>query len=153
MHLTIILFIVMINIIINNTMNNDNYEMYFDGCSKGNPGRAGAGSVIYKNNNELFANVLFVSEHDTNNVAEYTGLIMGLEVAIKNNIKDLIVKGDSLLVIQQMNGKYQVKSDNLIKLYKRAKELEKCFNSIHYYHVYRKDNKRADELSNIGCGV
>ena len=136
----------------NNTMNNDKYEMYFDGCSKGNPGRAGAGSVIYKNSNELFANSLFVSDNDTNNVAEYTGLIMGLEDAIKNNIKDLIVKGDSLLVIQQMNGKYQVKSDNLIKLYKRAKELEKCFTSIQYYHVYRKDNKRADELSNIGCG-
>jgi ribonuclease HI len=130
----------------------DKYELYFDGCSKGNPGRAGAGSVIYKNNNEIFANSLFIGDEETNNVAEYTGLIMGLEVAIKNNIKVLNVKGDSLLVIQQMTGKYQVKSDNLCKLYKRAKVLEKCFISIDYQHVYRKDNKRADELSNIGCG-
>lgn len=127
---------------------NDQYELFFDGCSKGNPGPAGAGAVLYKNNNELDAKSLFIGEKETNNVAEYTGLMIGLTMAIDNGIKELVIKGDSLLVIQQMKGVYKVKCDHLAKLYGRVKELEKQFTRIEYQHVYRKENKRADQLSN-----
>jgi ribonuclease HI len=76
---------------------------------------------------------------------------MGLQFATKqSNIKNLIIKGDSQLVIKQMKGEYKVNSENIKNLYKKAKECEKMFESVKYCHVYRKDNKRADELSNKG---
>lgn len=128
----------------------DIYEMYFDGCSKGNPGLSGAGSVIYKNGEEMWANSYFVSNNSTNNVAEYFGLIRGLKRAIKMNINSLIIKGDSQLIIKQMKGEYQVKSESMIELYNIAKELETQFENVSYEHVYRKYNKRADQLSNEG---
>lgn len=128
----------------------DIYEMYFDGCSKGNPGLSGAGSVIYKNGDEIWANSYFVSDDSTNNVAEYFGLIRGLKRAIKMKIKNIIVKGDSQLIIKQMTGQYQVRSESMIELYNIAKELEMQFETISYLHVYRKYNKRADQLSNEG---
>ena len=128
----------------------DIYEMNFDGCSKGNPGLSGAGSVIYKNEEEIWANSYFISDSATNNVAEYFGLIRGLKRAIKMNIRSLIIKGDSQLIIKQMKGEYQVKSESMIELYNIAKELETQFENISYEHVYRKYNKRADQLSNEG---
>jgi ribonuclease HI len=128
----------------------DIYEMYFDGCSKGNPGLSGAGAVIYKNGEEIWSNSYFVSDSTTNNVAEYFGLIRGLKRAIKMNIRHLIVKGDSQLIIKQMIGQYQVKSESMIELYKIAKKMEEEFENISYEHVYRKYNKRADQLSNEG---
>ena len=123
----------------------DIYEMYFDGCSKGNPGLSGAGAVIYKNGQEIWSNSYFVSNNATNNVAEYFGLIRGLKRAIKMNIRCLIVKGDSLLIIKQMTGKYKVKSESMIELYNIAKKIEEEFENISYEHVYRKYNKRAEK--------
>ena len=105
---------------------------------------------IYKNGQEIWSNSYFVSDNSTNNVAEYFGLIKGLKRAIKMNITRLIVKGDSQLIIKQMLGEYQVKSQNMLELYKIAKQMEKQFESISYQHVYRKYNKRADQLSNDG---
>jgi ribonuclease HI len=125
------------------------YVLFFDGCSKGNPGKAGCGAVIYENNVEVFSKAVFVGKKETNNYAEYMGLIVGLENAIIKNIKVLTVKGDSMLVIKQMNGLYKVKSPNLIPLFEFAKQLETKFDKITFLHVYRNDNKRADELSNI----
>jgi ribonuclease HI len=133
---------------------NEYPQLYFDGCSKGNPGRAGAGVVIYKNKHdqtplgELYTHVKFVGINETNNVAEYTGLIVGLQDAVKLNIKNIVINGDSLLVIKQMQGIYQVKSPSLKALYQEAKALEKQFDTISYNHVYRINNKRADALAN-----
>ncbi len=125
------------------------YKLQFDGCSKSNPGIAGAGAVIYKFNEEISSKIKFVGNNETNNVAEYTGLIIGLLEAINLNIKTLVVEGDSMLVIKQMKGEYKVKSENLINLYNQAKILEKEFNFITFKHIYRENNKRADELSNL----
>jgi ribonuclease HI len=125
------------------------YKLQFDGCSKSNPGIAGAGAVIYKFNDEISAKIRFVGNNETNNVAEYTGLIIGLLEAIALNIKVLRVEGDSMLVIKQMKGEYKVKSANLINLYNEAKVLEKEFDIISFNHIYRENNKRADELSNM----
>lgn len=125
-----------------------NFIMNFDGCSKGNPGLSGAGAVIYCLDDEIWSSSLFVGNKSTNNQSEYIGLIFGLQKAIDMNIKTLLVKGDSLLVINQMTGLYKCNSENIIELYKKAKELEKMFDNIYYCHVLRKYNKRADELSN-----
>jgi len=132
----------------NNTKNE--FVLFFDGCSKGNPGMSGAGAVIYKNGIEIYNESVFVGTKETNNKAEYTGLIIGLNEAIKRNIKNLNVKGDSEFVIKQMKGEYKVKSSNIIESYQTAKKLEKQFHSIKFEHVYRENNKRADQLSNEG---
>jgi ribonuclease HI len=125
------------------------YKLQFDGCSKANPGIAGAGAVIYKLNQEISSKIKFVGNNSTNNAAEYTGLIIGLKEAILLGIKTLLVEGDSMLVIKQMNGEYKVKSTNLIDLYNEANDLSKKFENIYFKHIYRENNKRADELSNL----
>jgi ribonuclease HI len=127
--------------------------LYFDGSSKRNPGRGGAGAVLYTqtdtNRSEMFALSHFVGENVTNNFAEYTGLVIGLTECLKRGVKQLCVKGDSLLVIQQMRGVYKVKSENLKGVYTQAKDLASQFEAIEFIHVYREENTRADELSNV----
>lgn len=125
------------------------YKLKFDGCSKGNPGLAGAGAVIYHFDKECWIDSFFVGEMFTNNHAEYAGLILGLQQAKVLGIKCLKVEGDSLLVINQMKGTYKCKSSNLLELYEKAKELETHFEKIEYEHIFRNQNKRADQLSNI----
>lgn len=128
----------------------DHYTLFFDGCSKGNPGKAGAGAVIYKNQIEIYSQSGFVGEKISNNVAEYTGLLYGLRKAVELNISTLIVKGDSMLAIKQMRGDFKVSSPSLIPLYNEAKLLEKNIGCVQYEHVYREFNKRADGLANDG---
>jgi len=125
------------------------HTMYFDGCSKGNPGLAGAGAVIYTNDEEVWSGSYFVGTQSTNNEAEYAGLILGLKKASEMNIQHLVVKGDSQLIIYQMLGKYKCNSLNLLPLYQAAKKLEGDFERVDYKHVLRNLNHRADELSNI----
>ena len=129
------------------------YLLQFDGCSKGNPGLAGAGAVIYNYDTELWGRSQFVGNKNTNNEAEYRGLIIGLEEALSMDIKHLSVEGDSLLVIKQMTREYKVKSEKLLPLHEEASQLAKQFDSITFTHIYRKNNKRADELSNIAVDM
>lgn len=132
------------------------YTMYFDGCSKGNPGPGGAGAVIYAKEEdqdqedlkEIVALTEWVGVKVTNNYAEYCGLRAGLRSALELGIKELLVCGDSLLVIKQISGQYKVKSPNLLQIYSECSELTKQFNQIEFQHVYRDSNKRADKLSN-----
>jgi len=124
------------------------YLLKFDGCSKGNPGLAACGAVLYQNNTEIWSGSKFLGYNETNNYAEYMGLIIGLQKTVELNIKELAVEGDSLLVIKQMNGQYKVKSSNISELHKVAMNLKKKFNIITFNHVYRENNKRADELCN-----
>jgi ribonuclease HI len=126
------------------------FRMNFDGCSKGNPGLAGAGAVIYLNNSEIWAEPIFVGEKATNNYAEYSGLLLGLEKALELDINTLLVQGDSQLVINQMSGDYNCNSPNLIELHNKSKDLAKKFDKIFFQHIPRNLNKRADALSNNG---
>ena len=129
------------------------YTLYFDGCSKGNPGKAGAGYVIYKENDEIAYKSVYVGDKETNNKAEYSGLYEGLLCAIENNITRLHVKGDSNLVIKQMKGEYKVKSENILRIYQDTHKLCEQFEEITFEHVYRKDNQRADQLANLGLEI
>lgn len=113
-----------------------NNSMNFDGCSKGNPGIAGAGAVIYCLDDEIWSGSSFVGKNATNNQAEYNGLLLGLQQAINMSIKSLLVKGDSQLVINQMTGIYKCNSENILELYKKAKELETQFDKI-LTHIWR----------------
>jgi len=124
------------------------YTLNFDGASKGNPGLSGAGMVIYKNGNEIWSSCKFIG-FKTNNQAEYSALIFGLKGALNLGIANLSVLGDSLLVINQVNNIYKVKSEGLYELYKEVQTLKIQFDYIDFNHVYREKNKRADELSNV----
>ena len=130
-----------------------NHALYFDGCCKGNPGPSGIGAVIYKNCKEDKVEINVSSRcigNKTNNESEYMALIMGLEDALRLNISELCVCGDSLLVINQINGVYKVNKPNLIPLYETAILLKQQFKYIDFTHIYRIHNKRADELANLG---
>jgi len=128
----------------------DEYVLFFDGCSKNNPGPSGAGAVLYHNGVEIWSTAVFVGHKETNNVAEYTGMIVGIKRAAEMGIRRLVVKGDSNLVVQQMNGKFRVNADHIKPLHATAKNIIRNFDSIQFVHVYRHLNKRADELSNMG---
>lgn len=132
------------------TATKDKYVLYFDGCSKANPGPAGCGAILYKNDCEF----AFVSEylgHQTNNYAEYMALIKGLELAISHGADgdSLLVRGDSMLVINQMKGIWKVKNAHLQTLHLQAKQLQfKIPRGVTFEHIYRNLNARADELAN-----
>ena len=125
------------------------YIMKFDGCSKGNPGPSGAGAVIYKNNEEIWGGCHFVGEKQTNNYAEYSGIILGMQKALNMGITRIHIYGDSNLVVKQLSGEFRVKSPSLFSIYTVAKDLTFKFEEIKINHIYRADNARADELANL----
>ena len=130
------------------------HSLFFEGCSKGNPGPSGAGAVIYEMNGntkaELWARAFYVGPRSTNNIAEYTGLLIGMGELVRRNIRQIDIFGDSELVIKQMKGIYKVNNPGLKTLYEKAKTLELQFDEITYTHIYREKNTRADALSNEG---
>ena len=128
------------------------YALYFDGASKGNPGLGGIGFVIYdlSSGSEIYAESRYIGKHVTNNYAEYTALYLGLEKALSLNLERLIVYGDSLLIVKQMNGEYAVNSPNIFNLHKKSKDMSNKFLEISYNHVSRNKNRRADALANEG---
>lgn len=121
--------------------------LYFDGCSKGNPGPSGSGALI-KTDVIIWSGCEYIGT-TTNNVAEYKGLIIGLKQVKSLNINKLIVKGDSMLVINHMTGKYKVNAPHLITLYNEAKELIKDI-EVTFIYIPRLQNKEADHLANEG---
>jgi ribonuclease HI len=125
------------------------YTLMFDGGSTGNPGPSGSGSVLYEDGVEIWSDSFYVGDRETNNTAEYTGLIRGLKESVNRNIDKLIVKGDSLLVIKQMKGEYRVASPHLVILNSTAINLANKIREIEWQHIPRSLNKRADELSRI----
>ena len=128
----------------------------FDGACRGNPSNIlGLGCIIKQKNKDhtdettvCEGSYRYDTTNGTNNEAEYLSLIKGMELAIDNNIKDVLVEGDSNLIINQMNGIYKVKAENLIPLHKQAKELVAKFDFIHFVHIKREFNKEADRLAN-----
>lgn len=128
------------------------YTMNFDGASRGNPGPAGIGAVIFHNGQEIWATCQYIGTK-TNNQSEYSALILGLKEALTRDIKHLHVYGDSQLVINQINGIYKVKNVGLQELYQEVQGLKTKFETIVFTHIYREFNKRADHLSNMALDV
>jgi ribonuclease HI len=124
------------------------YTLFFDGASRGNPGKAAAGAVLYGSDKTIVGEVSTYLGVKTNNQAEYIALVLGLQKAITLGIKNIHVYGDSLLVIKQMKGEYKVKNAKLLVYYKNATTLAKSFESISFTHVQRHLNAVADKLAN-----
>jgi ribonuclease HI len=121
-----------------------------DGASRGNPGPAGAGAQITGPDGSVLAEVAEGLGETTNNVAEYTAVIEGLSLAAKLGAKTVTLRSDSLLLINQLTGRYRVKSEHLQPLHRRARSLGAGFERITFEHVPREQNTAADALANIG---
>ena len=123
---------------------------YFDGGSRGNPGLAGWGAYIANDDGTVLAELSGALGVATNNVAEYYGLIAALQWAADNDVTTLAVKGDSLLLVEQMRGNYKVKNEGLKPLHMKARMLVMQIGNVSFAHVPREKNKDADRLSNVG---
>ncbi|MCD6389359.1 MAG: ribonuclease HI family protein [Desulfobulbaceae bacterium] len=125
-------------------------SIYTDGASRGNPGEAGAGFVIFNEQNDEIATGSKFLGQCTNNVAEYQALILGLKEAGKIGNRQISIFLDSQLIVRQIQGKYKVKNVGLKPLFAKVSRLLDQFDSFQISHVPRNLNKRADELANQG---
>jgi ribonuclease HI len=123
-------------------------RLYTDGAARGNPGPAGAGAVIVSPAGHIMAKVGKYLGETTNNVAEYTGLIIGLKRAKAMGLRELEVLADSELVVRQLSGEYQVKADHLRPLFEEARSLLAGFPDVELRHIPREENQQADDMSN-----
>src|SRR3984885_1203831 len=122
--------------------------MFAGGGSRGNPGPAASGAVLFDEAGTVLREVGTYLGVATNNVAEWTGLVTGLEAALELGIDDLAVRLDSELVVKQISGAYRVKHEGLIPLHAKAKLLLRKFARVDVQHVRRKENAAADALVN-----
>ncbi len=130
------------------TQNNDIATIYVDGASRGNPGDAACAGVI--EHSSLSSPFEFTEKlgKTTNNIAEYQGLLRGLEFAKQFGFQKLQIYSDSQLMVRQVLGEYQVKNEGLKPLYQKVIRLLDQFESVQITHVLREKNKRADQLCN-----
>jgi ribonuclease HI len=124
------------------------WRMHFDGGSRGNPGPAAWGWVLYDPDGEEIARDCGHIGTATNNVAEYTGLVRGVQAAVDHGARALDVRGDSELAIKQLRGEYRVKNATLRPLWQEATSLLGGLEGWTAEHVYRADNAVADGLVN-----
>ncbi len=121
--------------------------LHFDGACMPNPGQMGIGVVLEGPDGLLVEISEKLEGVGTNNEAEYTAIIRGMERAKEAGIKDLLIRGDSNLVIQQLLGKFRVREPRLRPFLQRVQELAAEFQSIDVRWIPREQNKRADALS------
>lgn len=134
------------------------YLLQFDGAADPNPGKASGAYVLFgppeKDGDWLVRNVIEEGftylERATNNEAEYTGLILGLEKALEHNVEAIKIEGDSMLVVNQVQGLWRVKEPRLVRLHARALDLFKRFKQKSIAHIPRENNTDADNLSKEG---
>jgi ribonuclease HI len=121
--------------------------IYTDGASRNNPGEAGAGVYILRDGGpaERIARYLGTT---TNNIAEYTAAIIGLEHAVKAGASRVRLFADSELLVKQVNGQYRVKNEGLKPLHTKVRELIARIGKVEVQYIRREQNKEADALAN-----
>ncbi|EEY67735.1 uncharacterized protein PITG_17966 [Phytophthora infestans T30-4] len=123
---------------------------YADGASRGNPGRSGCGALLMDpiTGRVLATETKYVGDLETNNAAEYHGLMLALQLAQQHQATHVHVHMDSQLIVRQMMGQYRVKAANLRKLHQQCKELSAALPYVTFSHVAREENTEADRLAN-----
>jgi len=123
-------------------------RLFTDGGARGNPGPAAYGFVIEAEDGTVLASRGEAIGVATNNVAEYSALIAGLEKAIELQVPELEVVSDSELMVKQMRGEYRVKNEALQELFLTASRLARRLGKVSYTAVRREHNELADRLVN-----
>jgi ribonuclease HI len=123
-------------------------RLFTDGGARGNPGPAAYGFVLESDDGTVLAAEGEAIGIATNNVAEYSGLIAGLQKALELHVPDVEVVSDSELMVKQMRGEYRVKNEALRELYDEATALARRLGNVEYRHVKRAHNELADKLVN-----
>ncbi len=121
--------------------------IYTDGASRNNPGEAGAGIFITRDGMPIkkIARYLGIT---TNNIAEYTAALIGLEHAVMLRASKVKLCADSELLVKQLNGQYKVRNEGLKPLYAKVKELIAKMDTVEVQYIPRAMNKEADALAN-----
>lgn len=118
-----------------------------DGGARGNPGPAAIGVVLQRPDGTILEEIAEAIGPATNNVAEYTAVLRGLEHAAGKG-RRVLVRSDSKLLVEQLNGRYRVKHPTLQVLHERVRAAARAFEEVRYEHVRREHNTRADALVN-----
>ena len=124
--------------------------VWTDGAARGNPGPAGIGVQVTDTEGNVLAEIAEGLGVATNNVAEYTAAIRGLERAAEPHARDVLRRSDSRLIVEQLAGRYKVKNPRLQELHARARMLAAGLPRVRYEHVPRERNTEADRLANAG---
>jgi ribonuclease HI len=129
-------------------LKNKKLLLYIDGAARGNPGPAGIGVVILDEKKKRVREFYKYLGEATNNVAEYNGVIYGLQEALILKADEVELNLDSQLVVQQLNGEFKVKNENIKPLFEQALHILGGFKGFKVNHVERESNKDADRLAN-----
>tara|TARA_Y100000310_G_scaffold292786_2_gene321855 strand:- start:474 stop:857 length:384 start_codon:yes stop_codon:yes gene_type:complete len=121
--------------------------IYTDGGSKGNPGPMTIG-IVFQEESKVIRKMSKKIGFGTNNQAEYTAVITALDLAYKLKYKDVELRSDSQLLINQLKGEFKVSSKNIIDLFKKVNTLKSKFDKITFKWIPRNENTLADSLSN-----
>jgi len=122
-------------------------EIYIDGASKGNPGPSAIGVVICRDG-EILKNIASFIGNTTNNIAEYTALIYGLQEGLIIHAERIKINTDSQLLYRQLKKIYKIKNPNILGLYNQAQHLMSAFSEVLINHIPREQNRGADKLAN-----
>lgn len=125
------------------------WTVYSDGASRGNPGPASIGAVVYNASGDEVHAVSRRLGRATNNEAEYQAVIAGLEAALGLGGGSVDLRMDSQLIVRQLEFRYRVRNARLRPFFERVVALKAQFGSFKVTHVPREQNKRADELANL----
>ena len=123
-------------------------RLFTDGGARGNPGPAAYGFVLETEDGTVLAAEGESIGTATNNIAEYSGLVAGLQKALELHVSSVEVVSDSELMVKQMRGEYRVKNEALRELYEEAASLARRLGNVDYRHVRRAHNELADRLVN-----
>lgn len=127
----------------------EDFVLYTDGASKGNPGHSGIGFIIYNKAGDIIAKSSRYIGETTNNVAEYTALIDALQRAIDLNIDSVEIRMDSELVVKQLNREYRVRSNRLKPLYEKVRNLLNELSTFSVVKIPREENELTDRLASL----
>lgn len=122
-------------------------KVYIDGASKGNPGPSGIGVVICQDG-QTIKNIASFIGNTTNNIAEYTALIYGLQEGLILGAESIKINTDSQLLYRQLKKIYKIKNPNILGLYNQVLHLLSAFKNVSINNISRLENKGADKLAN-----
>ena len=127
------------------------FRASIDGAARGNPGPAGAGVYVEADGDRPAEELFEPLGTQTNNVAEYSALLLALTRASELGAQEVEIQSDSRLLVEQVNGNFRVKAEHLKPLVFDAVKRAKAFRRFSIRHIPREKNKKADRLANLGA--